>query len=469
MNGYFDPLHGRVDRRHIARATIAVVGIGRVGALIAWELARLGFRRLILVDGDDYLEENRSGHPLPREYVGMNKAVAMAAFIDGEEIPGVENVTTIPYFVTPEVSDERLREDVLDPANLVVVATDDLEAQRRVALLARELGVPAIVPGVAEDGQRGEVFVSLTDEEPCLHCFDGYRPAGDPVRGAALVGPDVYPTIQLAYSLCIAVLDRTSREAGLFDPLQPGGPPPQLFRAWPPGAPELQLPDDGRTEVAWRANCPGCGGSGPVRRRLAATHRQAPPPRPGRARSLEVSGRVVAGIVAAILGIGGIGGCSALINAVDSPSAGEVAGAPTSGTDETFNQGPSPAQFRRQRRQERRRERQQQRERRQERRLERADRLTALVAGEVSALQQIPVAGGCRGHTRRLFVNGMGRTQRALDKALHDRSWSHVFDEVRQWLRVARREREAFIADPVHYLNWGPSHCPAVDEYVPLP
>ncbi len=278
MNGYLRPLRGRVDRRHIAQATIAVVGIGRVGALIVWELARLGLRRLILIDGDDYQEENRSGHPLPRKYVDMNKAMAMAAHLDGEEIPGLENVNAVPFFVTDELSDQELLEDVLEPADLVVVATHDLEVQRRVALLAREVAVSAVVPGVAEDGERGEVFVSLTEEEPCIRCFDDYRPAGDPVRGAALIGPDVYPTVQLAVSLCLGLLDRSSREADLFSPLFAGDPPPQLFRAWPPGARDLQVPDDGRTEIPWRADCPGCAGL-PAATRSGAAHRPAQPNR----------------------------------------------------------------------------------------------------------------------------------------------------------------------------------------------
>jgi molybdopterin/thiamine biosynthesis adenylyltransferase len=259
-NAYLARLRGRVDRRHIANAVIAVVGAGRVGGHIAWDLARLVPRRMVLVDGDQYADENRSGHILPQVCVGANKATAVASYIQAE-IPGIEDVTAVPHNITDATTDTKLHETILDPAGLVIVATDDLAVQRRVALLARSLDLPAIVPGVSEDGSRGEVFLSLTSDLPCLYCFDGYRPVGDRVRGAALVGPDVYPTVQLAFSLSLAVLDRTSREAELLAPLREGGPPPQLFRTWPPGAPELQQPDDGRTEVDWRDGCEGCEGS----------------------------------------------------------------------------------------------------------------------------------------------------------------------------------------------------------------
>lgn len=259
MSDYFERLRGRVDRRHIAQATIACVGLGRVGAPIAVELARLVPRELILIDGDDYELHNVSAHPLPREFVGWNKSVALAEHLH-REYPEIANVTAIPSFIGAEVEDDQIRTDVLGRASVVVIATDQLSVQRRIAHLAREIDVPAVIPGLAEDGRRGEVFVSLSTAMPCVECYDAFRPADDPVRGASLAAPDAYPTIQLAFSLAVALLNPEAREAELLRPLRRGGPIPQLFRAWAPGAAELSLADDGRTEVAWRENCPGCGG-----------------------------------------------------------------------------------------------------------------------------------------------------------------------------------------------------------------
>lgn len=260
MNDYLKPLRGRIDRRHIAPATIAIVGAGRVGGQLALELARLVPRRLILVDGDDLETANLSGHPLPAEFVDWNKAVAMAEWL-GREVPGIQNITAIPHFIDADTADERVFADVIEPAAVVIVATDELETQRRVAGLARHAEVPAIIPGIAADGSgRGEAFVSFSENEPCAECFDAFRPAGSPVRGVAAVALDAAPAVHLGFSLTLAVLDPTSREAELLTPLREGGPVPQLFRAWPPGAAELGHADDGRTEVSWRENCPGCGG-----------------------------------------------------------------------------------------------------------------------------------------------------------------------------------------------------------------
>jgi molybdopterin/thiamine biosynthesis adenylyltransferase len=275
MDDYMRSFRGRIDRRHIAPVTFGIFGVGRVGGQLALELARLVPRRLILIDGDDYEESNRSGSPLPAEYVGWNKAVATADWLE-QEVPGIE-ITAIPYYVDEGIEDDTIYEDVIEPAAAVIVATDDLEVQRRVADLARSAEVPAIIPGIAADGSgRGEAFVTFSEDEPCFSCFDGFRPADAPVRGAAAVALDAAPAVQLGFALTLAVLDPTAREAELLTPLREGGPVPQLFRAWPPGAPELAHADDGRTEVPWRQNCPGCGGQRqPVlsRRRLIQQRR----------------------------------------------------------------------------------------------------------------------------------------------------------------------------------------------------
>lgn len=317
MNDYLQSLLGRVDRRHVARATISIVGAGRVGAQVAFELARLVPKRLIIVDGDDYEMANRSGHPLPAEFVGWNKAVAMAEFLQ-REIPGIENVTAVPHFIEAQTPDEQLMSEVIRPATLLIVATDDLAIQRHVSILARAVEVPAIVPGIAEDGSRGEAFLSLTENEPCLACFDGYRPAGSRVRAASVVAPDGLPAIHLAFRLALAVLDSDSTEAAeLLTPLRDGGPVPQLFRAWPPGATELSHADDGRTEVMWRNNCPGCGGPRvsevPSRPRpsAAAPAPATPPPMPVPPPGWFTPGRAAWGYVA-LLGLLVITGATTL-------------------------------------------------------------------------------------------------------------------------------------------------------------
>jgi molybdopterin/thiamine biosynthesis adenylyltransferase len=260
MNDYLKPLRGRIDRRRIAPVTFAFIGAGRVGGWMALELARLVPRRLIVIDGGDLETANLSGHPLPADFVGSNKATALACWLE-QEVPGIENITAIPFNVDDSTDDDVIYEDVIEPASVVIVATDKLEVQRRVAGLARLAEVPAIVPGIAADGSgRGEAFVSFSQDEPCIECFDGFRPTDAPVRGAAAVALDAAAAVHLGFSLTLAVLDPTSREAEMLTPLREGGPVPQLFRAWPPGAPELAHPDHGRTEVQWRPNCPGCGG-----------------------------------------------------------------------------------------------------------------------------------------------------------------------------------------------------------------
>lgn len=260
---------GRIDFRRYATATFTLIGQGMVGSAIAWKLAQLAPSRLILVDGDDYEPHNRPRHVLPKVYEHMNKAVGMADLIQTEfgretENPteaGIDNVTAVPEYVTAEMSDEQIIEELIAPADAVVVATDDVAVQRRIALLARAEDVPAIVPAISEDGGRGEVFVSLGPSAPCICCFDAFRSTDADVRGAAVLNAELSPPVDVTVNACLALLDPESQQARLFEPLRAGGPVPQLFRAFQPCSPEQQTPDDGRTEVPWRQGCPGCGGS----------------------------------------------------------------------------------------------------------------------------------------------------------------------------------------------------------------
>jgi ThiF family protein len=276
---YFERIWGRLNRDDFPNLTLVVFGLGVVGAPIALSLARLGPGRLVLVDGDTYAEHNRLSHLLPAGYVGQNKADAMADYLVNVMQVPVGEVIAVPEYVRPD--DDRAIRDLIAPSRLIVVATDRIETNRFVALAARDLDRPAIVPGISADGGRGEVFVSLTEREPCVVCADGFRPVAAPIRGASMLDIDRDPTVATAVRAALALIDPDSRDADLFDPLWPDGPTPQLFVVFPTGAPELRAPDDGRRDVPWRPDCPGCGGAPEQRRGLAPAGR-GPAPAPPR-------------------------------------------------------------------------------------------------------------------------------------------------------------------------------------------
>ncbi len=225
---------------------MVVVGVGTVGSQIALELANAGVGTLWLIDGDHLESDNLIRHALTREYVGQNKAAAMATFLS-EQVPDIR-VRVEPRFLTDSMPDAAL-DRLIGQGDLVIVATDNRVAQRRIAGRAIELDVPAILPALYGDS-GGEVFVQRSARHPCFFCWDGYRSTDERLRGVAAINADTLAVLQLAVHLSLGILDPSSADARLMvaddDPR-----PMQLFIQRPLAALDM-LPQP------WRAGCPQC-------------------------------------------------------------------------------------------------------------------------------------------------------------------------------------------------------------------
>jgi hypothetical protein len=244
--GYFDRLPNTVNLRRMQRSLVVVVGIGAVGSQVTMELARCGVGRFRLIDGDVLEESNRPRHVLPRGYVGRNKATAMKQYLDSE-VPGSHSEAESRY-VNETVSDAEL-DDLLRDADLIVAATDDREAQRRVGRRALAVGVPAIFPALYRDG-GGEVIVQLDPQFPCFFCWDGFRDNEQQLREVRALNAIAQPIIRWATLISLAVLDPSSEHRRLLAAGR-GQPPRQIFVDIPT-QPLLMAP------LLRRPDCPSC-------------------------------------------------------------------------------------------------------------------------------------------------------------------------------------------------------------------
>lgn len=223
-----------------------VVGVGTVGSQIARELAQVGVRHLWLVDGDHLEEHNLIRHALTREYLGENKANAMADFLM-KQVPGVQ-VRAESRDLDDSASDGAI-DRVLNSGDLVIAATDDRQAQRRIAGRAIALDIPAILPALYGDS-GGEVFVQRSARHPCFYCWDGYRPVDERMRGVAAINADTLAVLQLAVHLSIGVLDPASPDARFM--VRENDPRPlQVFIQRPLAALEM-------SPQSWLSDCPQC-------------------------------------------------------------------------------------------------------------------------------------------------------------------------------------------------------------------
>jgi molybdopterin/thiamine biosynthesis adenylyltransferase len=207
--GQFNRIASRLDIHLLSTKLVVVVGIGTVGSQIASELANDGVGRLRLIDDDRLEEGNLPRHALTRAYLGMNKAEALTLHLS-DEVPTLK-AKALPRKVDQSMSDKAL-DSLLRDADLIVAATDDRDAQRRIARRALALDIPAVLPALYGDS-GGEVFVQRSSQHPCFFCWDGFRPQDERLRGVAAINAETLAVLQLAVQLCLGILDRNSEYA----------------------------------------------------------------------------------------------------------------------------------------------------------------------------------------------------------------------------------------------------------------
>ncbi|MGH2911848.1 MAG: ThiF family adenylyltransferase [Solirubrobacteraceae bacterium] len=264
----FARVSGRLNISLLATKLVMIAGVGTVGSQIARELANGGVGRLRMVDGDVLEESNLVRHALTRQYLGTNKAEAMTLYL-ADEVPTLR-AEALPRYIDSSLSDGGLDKLLVD-ADLIIAATDDRDAQRRIARRALALDIPAVVPALYGDN-GGEVFVQRSSRNSCFFCWDGFRPTDERLRGVTALNADTLAVLQLAVHLSFGVLDRASVYAGLFAVSRDDPRPRQLFIQRRLAALEI-------APMRRRSECPACG-VGPAVGTPVASPPQPSPPRP---------------------------------------------------------------------------------------------------------------------------------------------------------------------------------------------
>lgn len=144
-------------------ATVAIIGLGNIGAALAGLVARMPrVGAMVLVDPDAYEERNIAGQEIRRQDVGRNKARVQARRI-GSLRPDLR-VTAIPLPV------EAVPLGLLH-ADAILAGLDTREARRVVNEISLALAVPYIDAGVEPGGLLARVTVCVPGEDlPCYQC-----------------------------------------------------------------------------------------------------------------------------------------------------------------------------------------------------------------------------------------------------------------------------------------------------------
>jgi len=123
----------------LARARVAVFGIGGVGSYVVEALARSGIKQLLLVDGDEVALTN-----LNRQLIALHSTVGRPKVEVARErvldISPDARVEIYPVFVTPE----NLPDIPLEGCDYIVDAIDTVSTKLALAQRCRQLGVPLL-------------------------------------------------------------------------------------------------------------------------------------------------------------------------------------------------------------------------------------------------------------------------------------------------------------------------------------
>ena len=169
----------------LRKKTAAVVGLGGLGGHIAEQLARLGFGRLILIDGD-VVEPTNLNRQLfaTQQTLGMPKSEA--ACLRLKEVNPDTLCTAHAVRVTPENGAK-----LLQGADIVLDAVDNIQTRFVLEALCGQLGVPLVHGSIG--GWWGQVCVifpgdgTLSRLYPAKGAVGAEKHYGNPAFTPALV------------------------------------------------------------------------------------------------------------------------------------------------------------------------------------------------------------------------------------------------------------------------------------------
>lgn len=175
--------------------SVAVFGLGCLGAPSALEFARAGIKRVSIVDHDAVEAGTIVRWPFGLEAVGRAKCEVLAGFITANY--PFTAVRQIPLRVGgvregPEGKPEReLLEEALRGIDLIYDATAELGVQHFLADRARELNVAYVAVSGTPGGWGGRVVRLAGANGPCWNCIQ--TAMDEPGAPSPPSGPDAAP------------------------------------------------------------------------------------------------------------------------------------------------------------------------------------------------------------------------------------------------------------------------------------
>lgn len=154
-------------------ATVALFGLGAIGAPVAIELARCGVKKLRLVDGDHMEPSTARRWPIGWPAFARLKAEVLTDRLNGD-YPWTE-VTYFPEMIgrTAEPGVRRQGEtieEILDGVDLVIDATAEMGVNHLLSEFCRLRKIPFVLAN-GTPGSWGGMVARFAEGTPCWMCF----------------------------------------------------------------------------------------------------------------------------------------------------------------------------------------------------------------------------------------------------------------------------------------------------------
>jgi molybdopterin/thiamine biosynthesis adenylyltransferase len=141
---------GWEGQTRLLRSTVAVVGLGGLGGNVVEGLARMGVGRLVIVDGDVFLDHNLNRQILCSEDdLGLFKAEVTRAKV-------AQINAAVEVIACPEEATRENLPRLLEGAEVVVDALDRLPSRLMLQEVAQKMGIPMVHGAIA--GYVGQVM-----------------------------------------------------------------------------------------------------------------------------------------------------------------------------------------------------------------------------------------------------------------------------------------------------------------------
>lgn len=191
-----DNLQARVPRlRPLATKKAALFGVGALGSMVGWQLARAGIGKLALIDNDVVSAGGIVRWLLGLFAAGRWKTGMLASYIQSAyPLVDVEPILLRLGNVTFNSSAREQLGKALSAADIIIDCTAEFAVHHYLSTLARQSNIPYVWATATPGGWGGRVGRAAPDKtEGCWACFSRHCTDGTFPLPQSEDGPDVQP------------------------------------------------------------------------------------------------------------------------------------------------------------------------------------------------------------------------------------------------------------------------------------